>query len=101
LPGRAAAAQVAALIGKTEIREKNIVAWVKKELCRGCGNCEEICPFAGIEIEKDEKGRKFAQVIPVHCQGCGACLSVCPTGAIEVLHKTTKQIDDIIEVLME
>ncbi|MDY6864037.1 MAG: FAD-dependent oxidoreductase [Thermodesulfobacteriota bacterium] len=101
LPGEAAAAQVSALMGKMKIREKNIVAWVTKELCRGCGNCEEICPFAGVEIETDEMGRKYAQVIPVHCQGCGACLSVCPTGAIEILHKTTKHIDDIIKVIMK
>jgi NADPH-dependent glutamate synthase beta subunit-like oxidoreductase/NAD-dependent dihydropyrimidine dehydrogenase PreA subunit len=101
LPGGAAAVQVASLMGKMKVREKNIVAWVNQELCRGCGNCEEICPFAGVEMETDEKDRKYAYVIPVHCQGCGACLSVCPTGAIEILHKTTKHIEDIIKVIMQ
>ncbi|MFH1625800.1 MAG: FAD-dependent oxidoreductase, partial [Pseudomonadota bacterium] len=44
LPGSAAAAEVAALLRKSEIRTKNIVAQVDQDRCRGCAHCLEACP---------------------------------------------------------
>ncbi|MDY7033032.1 MAG: FAD-dependent oxidoreductase [Thermodesulfobacteriota bacterium] len=98
--GAAAAAQVAALLRKSEMRLKNIAAQVNENLCRGCGQCLEVCPFGAIELVGEDEERRKATIIEIHCQGCGTCLSVCPTGAVDTLYKSEKQIEELIEVML-
>ena len=98
--GAAAAAQVAALLRKSEMRLKNIAAQVNESLCRGCGQCLEVCPFGAIELVGEDEERRKATIIEIHCQGCGTCLSVCPTGAVDTLYKSEKQIEELIEVML-
>ena len=100
LPGAAAAAQVAALLRKSELAAKNIVAQVNQDLCRGCGHCLDACPFSAIEIEEYDDEQNKATIIEMHCQGCGTCLSVCPTGAVDTTYKTEKQTEELIEVML-
>lgn len=50
--------------------------FIDDELCTGCGNCVDSCPFVGIEIV-DNKA-----VINESCGFCGSCLDVCPVNAI-------------------
>ncbi len=51
---------------------------VNKELCTGCGNCEESCPFAAIEIEDG------CAVIGESCTLCGACVESCEFEALSL-----------------
>ena len=46
--------------------------------CIGCGRCEDVCWYKGIELE----GRKAKKT--ENCIGCGYCFQVCPTGALKV-----------------
>ena len=55
--------------------------FINDELCTGCGNCTETCPFVGIEII-DNKA-----VITENCNFCGACLDGCPVDAILIEKK--------------
>ncbi|MFX1323412.1 MAG: FAD-binding protein [Promethearchaeota archaeon] len=50
--------------------------FIDDELCTGCGNCADTCPFVGIDIV-DNKA-----VINENCSFCGSCLDVCPVNAI-------------------
>ncbi|MBY8989970.1 MAG: electron transfer flavoprotein subunit alpha [Candidatus Lokiarchaeota archaeon] len=50
--------------------------FIDDELCTGCGNCVDNCPFVGIEIF-DGKA-----ILTEECTFCGACLDVCPVNAI-------------------
>ena len=100
MPGVAAAAEVAALLQKSEIRTKNIVAQLDQDRCRGCGHCLEVCPFAAIEMIGETIEDRRSSIIEMHCQGCGTCLSVCPTGAVDTIYKTEKQIEELIEVML-
>ena len=52
---------------------------IDDELCTGCGNCEESCPFAAIELKNDK-----AKVLP-NCNFCGACVEDCPVEAISLV----------------
>jgi len=51
---------------------------VDRELCNGCGNCEEACWHDAVSV-KDGKAVKGSR-----CIGCGYCFQVCPTGALAV-----------------
>jgi electron transfer flavoprotein alpha subunit len=55
--------------------------FIDDELCTGCGNCVDNCPFVGIEII-DGKA-----ILTEDCTFCGACLDVCPVNAILIERK--------------
>ncbi|MBQ0071763.1 MAG: 4Fe-4S binding protein [Spirochaetales bacterium] len=48
------------------------------EKCIGCGRCQDVCWYKGIEVT-DRKAHKTDA-----CIGCGYCFQVCPTKALEV-----------------
>ncbi|NVM43696.1 MAG: electron transfer flavoprotein subunit alpha, partial [Candidatus Lokiarchaeota archaeon] len=51
---------------------------IDDELCTGCGNCIDSCPFGAIELEDDK-----AKILP-NCTLCGACVEICPVEAIKL-----------------
>lgn len=69
---------------------------VCEELCRGCGECQAVCPKSLIELvpqkakahvacKNKEKGPKVVKNCSVSCIGCGACERACRFGAIKVI----------------
>jgi ferredoxin len=58
------------------------VCKVETELCRGCGICEEVCPWDIPRISLSPQGDAVATITPTYCTGCGLCAGACPTGAI-------------------
>ncbi len=51
---------------------------VNKDLCIGCGACQETCPLGAISADADGKRVVDADL----CVDCGACEGACPVGAI-------------------
>jgi anaerobic carbon-monoxide dehydrogenase iron sulfur subunit len=49
---------------------------LKADLCIGCGNCAEACPFRAV-LWNDEQNK------PQICVHCGYCAPYCPYGVIE------------------
>ena len=87
---------------KTERQTKSVklqalTANVDKDLCIGCGRCEEVCAYRAIKnvINKDQ--RTFAEVGHSSCASCSACVSECPAGAISQGFMSDKEILKRIE----
>jgi Fe-S-cluster-containing hydrogenase component 2 len=63
-------------MGIAEVSMKR-TAFVRQELCRGCGLCTTVCPTGAIELRSGK-----AMVSQDRCRGCLACAGSCPAGAI-------------------
>lgn len=97
----AAACRGATVLAKGSIEVSGVVSVINQFLCRGCGRCEEACPFEAVHRVEVEPGIFRSEVNPVLCHGCGICGVVCPTGAAQVSHYQDKQVGDMIEAALE
>lgn len=96
----AAAAKVIGLLAKDKLTCNPCVAHSNEQLCNGCSQCTNVCPYGAITyIEKEfrmpdrtVKVRRVAEVNPAVCQGCGACTVTCPSGAMDLHGFSRRQI---------
>ena len=81
-----------------KVKLHSLTPTVNKDLCIGCGRCEEVCSYRAISniITKNEK--TIAEVDHDACVSCSACVSVCPTGAISQGYMSD---EDILKRLQE
>ena len=56
---------------------------INKELCTGCGTCEDSCPLDVIYMDPEEY-KSFVKY-PEECWHCGSCRQDCPERAIEIV----------------
>lgn len=92
----AASVKTSVLLKKGYVELDPFVAEVRKDQCKGHGQCKEACPVdSAIEIEGG-----LARVNPALCTGCGICTAVCPENAIDVkgwsLHQYVRMVDAIL-----
>ncbi len=101
-----AAGRACRFLSAEEITTSGLIAEVEKEICIGCGTCEEVCSYNAIEIV--EVLKKFEEVsLPIKkstvnsglCKGCGTCAVNCPVGAISIKHYDFEQINAMIRTL--
>jgi Heterodisulfide reductase, subunit A and related polyferredoxins len=88
--GLATAARVSTYLEQVSIGPRAIAVDIDIKLCRGCGNCVDICPY--IEMRERADGVACAYIDKALCLGCGACIASCPTGAITQPVQSDKQI---------
>lgn len=100
--GAAAAARVAAWLGRIESRPP-LTSVVNSTRCRTCGTCVEICEFGAPELV-EENGHPIAWatswIDPAICNGCGTCVAHCPSGAITAGYSTDSQIEAMLSVIL-
>jgi heterodisulfide reductase subunit A len=97
----AAAAKVARLLARDSVKLEPTIAEVNEELCRGCGQCVEICQFNAPELVRLESGVYVARINEALCKGCGTCAVSCPTGAVVARHFTDLQIHTMLETVLQ
>ncbi len=96
----AAAAKVIGLLAKDKLVTNPCVAKSDENLCNGCSQCANVCPYGAITYADKEfrmpdrttKIRRVASVNPAVCQGCGACTVTCPSGAMDLQGFSNRQI---------
>ena len=91
-----AAAKVLTLFSQEKLVQEPTVAYVIEEICAGCGQCINACPYGARTI--DER-RHVAVVNPALCQYCGACVAACPNKASQIHNWTSDQIMAMINAL--
>jgi heterodisulfide reductase subunit A-like polyferredoxin len=69
---------------------------IERELCRGCGICEDTCQFFAIQILEGK-----AVVDENACYGCGVCVDQCEFGAAELVRSMEKGVPLEIRSLLE
>lgn len=97
---KAAASRASVILCKDEIKIEGVVSYVNEALCRGCGKCEEACPYGAIAVTEREDGNSRASVQGALCKGCGACAVACPTGAAGVRHFLDSQVLTMLEAAL-
>jgi NADPH-dependent glutamate synthase beta subunit-like oxidoreductase/formate hydrogenlyase subunit 6/NADH:ubiquinone oxidoreductase subunit I len=97
--GAAAAARVAAWLGRAEGRAEIITAVVDPARCRACSTCVEVCEFGAPQLVGDEPQRS-SWIDPILCTGCGTCAAHCPSGAITAGYSTDLQLEAMLEAVL-
>ena len=59
-----------------------LIPWVRQDLCRGCGDCVEVCENEAITLIPKGDDIFIASVDPDICRGCQTCVGICDTGAM-------------------
>ncbi len=95
-----AAAKAICLLVKDTLKNNACTAHPNENMCNGCGQCANVCPYGAITYEdKDFRGpnrttitRHVSSVNTAMCQGCGACTVACPSGAMDLFGFSNSQI---------
>jgi heterodisulfide reductase subunit A len=94
------AARAATVLAQKKIAAEGVVSTVDQSLCRGCGQCLEVCPYGAPELVDIGEGVLLSQIQEVLCKGCGACAVACPTGAAAIRHFTDHEVLTMIEAAL-
>lgn len=102
-----AAVRVMTLLAPGYLLSEGAISEVNQDLCRGCGRCEEICPYKAIELQEKEIiletksiNTVKAFVNPGVCKGCGLCVVICPVSAITISHFQNETIEAQVNAIL-
>jgi heterodisulfide reductase subunit A len=99
---QAAASHALVTISRDIVVNEPIIAVVDEDKCIGCGNCEPVCPYNAVKIEKrvpsEAHGVKgVSEIDPLLCKGCGSCVVECPEKAITMQYFRDEQLSEMID----
>jgi heterodisulfide reductase subunit A len=97
----AAAGKAGQLMARSQLELEPTVAEVNPFLCRGCGECVQICEFNAPSLQMGDLGVPVSVINKASCKGCGTCVAWCPSGAITARHFTDAQIEVMLESMLQ
>jgi len=96
--GRAGASAALTYLVKGRGEIEAAISEIDEDICTGCRQCEEVCPFGALELDEEKNVMTVNEVI---CKGCGACAATCPSGAAAMRHYRDSQVYAQVEALTE
>ncbi|MEE9419636.1 MAG: FAD-dependent oxidoreductase, partial [Desulfatiglandaceae bacterium] len=97
---KAAASRASVVLSKEQLTVEGVVSHVDEVICRGCGECVEVCPYSAIDLMEREGDKKVAHVQEALCKGCGSCAVACPTGAASIFHYDDEEVLTMVEAAL-
>ena len=82
--------------GTPMLASSGYVSQPDPELCIGCGECTDACPFGALAVVD---GAAF--VDGAKCMGCGVCIQACEMGALRLVRDASKPAPLALRELME
>ncbi len=70
----------------------NTITAVPKELCTGCGACDNICKAQAITMTEDKNGFFYPKIDETKCRDCSLCFQICPAQNHNVTDSQTPQL---------
>jgi heterodisulfide reductase subunit A len=98
---KAAASRASVVLSKEQLTVEGVVSHVDEVICRGCGECVEVCPYSAIDLMEREGDKKVAHVQEALCKGCGSCAVACPTGAASIFHYDDEEVLTMVEAALD
>ncbi len=93
----AASSKAGILLSKDKLHIEAITSILDEEMCKKCGQCASVCPFAAIIWKK----KQMPQLVSAACVGCGCCAAECRHGAIQMRHFSDQAIYAQIDAILE
>ncbi len=82
------------LVQVWEVTSRNLEIVVRKDRCKGCELCVDICPKKILTLSNEISPRGYRPVTVTDaesCVGCDRCEWTCPDFAIYIIHKENRQ----------
>src|SRR3990172_206317 len=96
---KGAASSALGVISHKILELSPLISEVDERLCRGCGDCKDICEYGAIELITLDS-RNAARINPALCKGCGACTVACCNGSIKLRNFTDTATFAMLEAVL-
>lgn len=98
--GAAAAIMAATVMPRRPRQNKGYIVVVNESLCRGCGRCNQVCPYQAVNFHLNEVGGWCASIDQALCKGCGNCIAVCPSNAADSPYRDRRYLEQMVEEIL-
>ncbi len=95
--GAASAILAASVMPRKPRQNKGYTVVVDESRCRGCGRCQESCPYQAVSFRANSIGGWSAVVDEALCKGCGNCISACPSNAADSPYRNRLYLEQMID----
>jgi heterodisulfide reductase subunit A len=96
---KGAASGALEVIMHTSLELSPLVSQVDERLCRGCGDCKDVCEYGAVELVTLDS-RLVSRINPALCKGCGACAVACCNGSIELRNFTDSTVFSMVRMAL-
>jgi heterodisulfide reductase subunit A-like polyferredoxin len=95
--GAASAILAASVMPRRPRQNKGYTVVVDESRCRGCGRCQQACPYQAVSFRANSIGGWTAVVDEALCKGCGNCISACPSNAADSPYRNRLYLEQMID----